>query len=93
MVHYSMKQRAAVEKLLAWMAEKDWKKARLARAMGISATAVNAWRSGKAAPDPVLRGFVRTLTGIPESDWETDTERAMAEKAREGLAKELRRAG
>ncbi len=43
--------------------------AQMARACGVTPTAVAAWRSGKAVPDDEHQDICERMLGIPKSHW------------------------
>lgn len=74
--------------LNAWLeADRDNRtKTRIADALGVSASAVGQWSSGRAVPGHVYRRALRVLTGISEEAWVTREEADREQAALVGAA-------
>lgn len=66
--------------LLAYFAERGGlNQARLAAALGCRQPSVSAWARGHSRPESHHREAIERLTGIPQRDWMTASERAVAD--------------
>lgn len=72
----------AVPALAAYLEGGAHSQSSLAKALDVSQPSVSAWLCGRARPEPHLREAIEIVTGIPQSLWTTDEERAAVERIR-----------
>jgi DNA-binding transcriptional regulator YdaS (Cro superfamily) len=63
-------------KLAIWAAENEISgSSAVGKKLGVHPSLASRWLSGDSRPEPPNRALIRTLTGIPDEDWETAEER------------------
>lgn len=70
------------ERLAAWRKEQKLSQSDAGAKVGVTHPAWNDWEKGKRVPQGGYRKALEILTGIPETEWMSDRERAAIDTAR-----------